>query len=128
MFGLFLAGACLSFVLMFLLPLSVKSRWVAFVLAIATFFNALFIAVASVIATVMFIIMRNVFQSNNDVNIGAEIGTTMFALMWVASAFAIFACLVQVGLCCCCRSRRDVRKGKKMGHSHKKSAPGTLEK
>lgn len=113
MFGFFLTGAVLSFVLMFLLPLAVFSRWVAFVLSVFTFINALLITAASVIATVMFIIMRNVFASNQDVNIEASIGTTMFACMWVASAFAIFAWLFQMGLCCCCVSRRDVKTGRK---------------
>ena len=113
MFGLFLAGACLSFVLMFFLPLSVRSRWVAFLFSILTFLNALCITAAAIIATAMFLIMKNVFSENQDVNIGAQIGTTMFACMWVASAFAIIAWLVQMGQCCCCASRRDIRTGRK---------------
>ena len=50
-----------------------------------------------------------------ELNISAEIGNYLFGFMWTASAFAIFAWLVQTGLCCCCASRRDVRTGRKRG-------------
>lgn len=116
MFGLFLTAACLSFVLMFVTPLSVRSRWWTFPISVLMFLNALFVTVASIIATVMFIIFRNVIGSVAELNIGAEIGVTMFAFMWVASAFAIFAWLFQMGMCCCCASRRDVRTGRKRGN------------
>ncbi|KAI8934085.1 hypothetical protein NX059_008848 [Plenodomus lindquistii] len=115
MFGLFLTGTVLSFVLIFLMPISVYTRWLALPVAIITFLNALFVTAASVIATVMFIIFRNTIGGVAELNISAEIGVTLFAFMWVASAFAIFAWLIQMGLCCCCASRRDVKKGKKRG-------------
>ena len=84
--------------------------------AILAFLNALFVTAASIIATAMFIIFRNVISSVREINIGANVGVTMFAFMWVASAFAIFAWLVQTGLCCCCASRRDVKTGRKRGN------------
>jgi len=118
MFGFFLTSACLSFVLMFLNPLSVRTRWWTFALSILNFVNALFCTVASVIATVMFIIFRNTISGVAELNIGASIGDTMFAFMWIASAFAIFAWLFQMGMCCCCASRRDVRTGRKRGNEH----------
>ncbi|KAF2002720.1 hypothetical protein P154DRAFT_136094 [Amniculicola lignicola CBS 123094] len=116
MFGLFLTSACLSFVLIFLVPLSIYTRWATFPIAILTFLNALFVTAASIVATVMFIIFKNVIGSVAEINITAEIGTTMFGFMWVASAFAIITWLVQMGMCCCCASRRDVKKGKKRGN------------
>ncbi|KAI4630548.1 hypothetical protein J4E80_001486 [Alternaria sp. BMP 0032] len=116
MFGLFLTATVLSFVLIFVMPISIYTRWLTLVVAILAFLNALFVTVASVIATVMFIIFRNTIGGVAELNISAEIGTTLFAFMWVASAFAIFAWLVQMGLCCCCASRRDVKKGKKRGN------------
>lgn len=115
MFAFFLTGACLSFILIFIKPLMVRSRWAAFIIGIFGFINAALIVIASVIATVLFIIMRNVIQKQNKVDIEASIGTTMFALMWVASAFALFAWIIDLCLMCCCASRRDVRKGKKRG-------------
>jgi hypothetical protein len=115
MFGLFLTGTCLTFVLIFLMPLSIFTRWLALPVAIFAFLNALVVTVASVIATVMFIIFRNTITGVSELNIGAQIGIKMFVFMWIASAFAIFAWLVQMGLCCCCASRRDVKTGRKRG-------------
>ncbi|KAH7084985.1 SUR7/PalI family-domain-containing protein [Paraphoma chrysanthemicola] len=115
MFGLFLTGACLTFVLIFAMPLSIFTRWLTFPVAFFAFFNALVVTAASVIATVMFIIFRNTITGVAEVNIGAEVGITLFVFMWIASAFTIFAWLVQMGLCCCCASRRDVKSGRKRG-------------
>jgi len=128
MFGLFLTGACLSTVLIFLTPLSVYSRWAAFPIAIFTFLTALFTTAASIIATVMFVIFRNVIGSVAEINIGASIGNKMFAFMWVASAFSILAWLIQTGLCCCCASRRDVKTGRKRGNEKAYAINGNSEK
>ncbi|KAF2740685.1 hypothetical protein EJ04DRAFT_481892 [Polyplosphaeria fusca] len=116
MFGFFLTSACLSFVLMFVVPFSVFSRWAALPIAILTFINALLVTVASIIGTAMFIIFRNVIAGVSELNISATIGSYLFGFMWTATAFAIFAWLVQTGLCCCCASRRDVRTGRKRGN------------
>jgi hypothetical protein len=125
MFGLFLTGTVLSFVLIFAMPLSIFTRWLTLPVAILAFLNALFVTVASVIATVMFIIFRNTIGGVAELNLEAEIGTTMFAFMWVASAFSIFAWLVQMGMCCCCASRRDVKKGMKRGNEKAYHMDGT---
>lgn len=50
-----------------------------------------------------------------SVNIVPTIGIEMFVFMWIASACAIMGWLVMMGECCCCASRRDVRKGRKRG-------------
>jgi hypothetical protein len=128
MFGLFLTGTCLSFVLIFLMPLSIFTRWLALPVAIFAFLNALIVTAASIIATVMFIIFRNTITKVNELNIGAEIGITLFVFMWIASAFTIFAWLVQMGLCCCCASRRDVKTGRKRGSekAYEGAAAGVL--
>jgi len=131
MFGLFLSGACLVFLMIFLTPLSIYSRWLTFFVSIFTFLAALLVTVATVIATVMFIIFQNTAaNAGADINIGASIGTEMFAFMWVASAFAILAWLIQMGLCCCCASRRDVKRGKKLGSkkAYDGSVPAMSEK
>lgn len=62
------------------------------------------------------VIMQDVFTNSiTEVNIGATLGIKMFAFMWVASGCALIAFLIQLCLCCCCVSRRDVKKGKKKG-------------
>ena len=66
----------------------------------------------------MFIIFSKVINSaEGEVNIVPEIGVKMFAFMWVASACTIVGWLVQLGSCCCCASRRDVKLGKKIGRA-----------
>jgi hypothetical protein len=115
MFGFFLTGAVLSTVLGFLVPMAIYSRWVSLPMAILTFLNAVLLTVASVIATVMFLIFRNVVTGVSELNIKASIGIRMFAFMWIATAFAIITWLIHVGMCCCCASRRDVRLGKRKG-------------
>jgi hypothetical protein len=116
MFGFFLTSACLSFILIFIVPLSIFTRWLSLPIAIFTFINALLCTVASVIATVMFIIFRNTIGGVAELNISAEIGRWLFGFMWTATAFAIFSWLIQTGLCCCCASRRDVRTGRRRGN------------
>ncbi|KAL1296864.1 hypothetical protein AAFC00_004481 [Neodothiora populina] len=115
MFGLFLTGACMSFVMMFVQFVSVFSRWWAFVIMFFTFLTALFTCVATVVATVLFIILRNVLTSVAELNIGANLGNKMFAFMWIAAASSFLAFIIQLCLCCCCASRRDVRTGRKKG-------------
>lgn len=118
MFALFLSGACTCFVSIFLTPLSIYTRWATFPIAIFTFLSALTTTAASIIATVMFIIFSKVISSaEGTVNIVPEIGVKMFAFMWVASGCTLVGWLVQLGLCCCCASRRDVILGKKTGRA-----------
>ncbi|KAK4549751.1 hypothetical protein LTR36_005052 [Oleoguttula mirabilis] len=115
MFGLYLAGACLAFIMIFLAPLSVRSRWATFPITLFTFLAALCTTVASVIATVLFIIAQRAVTSVTQINIGASIGVEMFVFMWIGAGTAIAAWLILWGQCCCCASRRDVRRGKKRG-------------
>lgn len=35
--------------------------------------------------------------------------------MWIAAGASIIAFIIQLGMCCCCASRRDVRTGRKRG-------------
>ena len=116
MFALFLVGTILSFISIFLTPLSIYTRLLTVPIAIFTFLAALTTAAATIIATVMFIIFKKVIHSAEDtVNIVPETGREMFAFIWMATACAIVGWCVQMGLCCCCASRRDVRLGKKWG-------------
>lgn len=35
--------------------------------------------------------------------------------MWIAASCSLIAFIIQLGQCCCCASRRDVRTGRKRG-------------
>jgi hypothetical protein len=121
MFGFFLTGACMNFVSIFLAPITLYSRWWSLPFAIFTFIAALLTTGATIIATVMFIVFKNVVTSQPGLNIGARLGTNMFVFMWIASAFSIIAFVIHVCLSCCCASRRDVKSGRRKG---RKSAYG----
>lgn len=137
MFGLFLIGAILSFLAIFITPLAVSSRppqsispdphvneavrphhrvtfvlFRSFPMVIFTFLTALTTIVASVVATVMFTIFRNVFTGNQvNLNIKANLGTRMLAFMWIASGLTFIGFLVQVASCCCaCCGGRKARR------------------
>jgi SUR7/PalI family len=85
-------------------------------LIIFTFFTLLLTFGASAIATVMFTIFRNVFQSAPELNIRAELGAPMLAYMWIASGFNLLGFLLQIGTCCgvlCCSGRKKaIREGR----------------
>jgi hypothetical protein len=115
MFGLFLTGTVLEFVMIFIVPFAIYSRWASLAIGTFTFIAALCTTVATVVATVLWLIFTKELKSQTELNIGAKIGLKMFVLMWIATAFAILAWLIQMGLCCCCASRRDVKRGKKRG-------------
>jgi hypothetical protein len=113
MFGFFMAGACLSTILIFVVPFSVRSRRDAFIISIFTLLNAIMIFNATVIASAMFIIFKIAITSVDELNIQSQIGTKMFAFMWIATVFAMLTSFVHMGFCCCCASRKDVVTGRK---------------
>ncbi|KAL4888455.1 SUR7/PalI family-domain-containing protein [Aspergillus ambiguus] len=152
MFGLFITATVLTFVLIFIAPLAVSSRppqtisadpaenernhphrrrtfvlLRSFPFLVLTFLTALFTIVASVVATVMFSIFKNVFTSPSyDLNIEAELGDRMMAFMWIASACNLIAFIIQFGNCCaaCCGGRK-ARKQLRMTVSGRSTASST---
>jgi hypothetical protein len=128
MFGFFLTGVCMNLVNIFLAPIVLYSRWWSFPFAIWTFISALLTTTATIIATVMFVIFKNVITSQQGLNIGASLGTDMFVFMWIATAFSIFGLLIHFCLSCCCASRRDVKTGRRKGRMSAYGDAGSDEK
>ncbi|PCH07520.1 Actin cortical patch SUR7/pH-response regulator PalI [Penicillium occitanis (nom. inval.)] len=147
MFGLFISATVLSFIAIFLVPLATSNRppqsisadqhvnetvhphrrptfilFRALPMAIFTFLIALFTIVASVVATVMFVIFENVFMNNTaDLNIKAYLGKPMLAFMWIASALTFLGFIVQIASCCCaCCGGRKARKQLKAQNARQK--------
>ncbi|KAJ5893879.1 hypothetical protein N7495_005570 [Penicillium taxi] len=152
MFGLFITGTVLNFILIFISPLAVSARppqsikgWAAvsssngegfknpgqpphrrrtFIpfrsipMLLISFFAALTTIVATVVATVMFIIFANVFvTADPSLDIKAHIGKQMFVFMWIASAFSLFAFILQFCSCCasCCGGHKARKQLKSEG-------------
>jgi hypothetical protein len=70
MFGFFLTGICMNFVSMFIIWIVIYSRWWSGFVALWTFLGALFTTAATIIATAMFTIFKNVITQEEDLNIG----------------------------------------------------------
>jgi hypothetical protein len=124
MFACFLVGTCLTFICIFVCPMgfSKKPRWQhkarriflrQLPITIVAFLAALFTTVATVIATVMFVIFRNTFAGAADLNIEAHIGSEMYAFMWIAAGFNLIGFFMQIGTCCgvcCCTGRKKAER------------------
>jgi hypothetical protein len=118
MFGFFITGIILAAFCIFATPLAIYSRWWSFPLSILTFVTALLVVTASIIATVMFSIFKNVLTSEPGLNIGANLGLQMMVFMWIGAGGCLIGFVIQLGLSCCCASRRDVKTGRRTGSKH----------
>jgi uncharacterized BrkB/YihY/UPF0761 family membrane protein len=116
MFGFFLTGICMNFVSIFITPIVLYSRWWSLPIVIWTFIAALLTVAATIIATVMALIFKNVVTGQPGLNIGASVGTVMFAFMWLSASCTILGFAIHLCLSCCGASRRDVRTGRKKGN------------
>ena len=110
--ALCIAGACLGFLTMVFALAAYGSRLASFFTSIVAFLSAACNVVAAVIAQVLFVIVRNVINNNiEDLNVEASLGTTLFALIWVAAGASLVTFVLLLFTICCCspgdRKRRD---------------------
>ncbi|AEO62353.1 uncharacterized protein THITE_2106444 [Thermothielavioides terrestris NRRL 8126] len=114
MFGFFLTAAVLAFLLVFVSPLAVASRWWSLPLAMVAFLHATLCLAASTVGTAIGLAFKYAAEAQSDLNIHAEVGVEMLVFMWLATGFAIWAFAVHSGMGCCCTSRRDLRIGRRV--------------
>lgn len=114
MFGFFLTAAVLAFLMIFLSPLAVSSRWWSLPLAIASFLEMMLILAASTVGTVISIAFKYAAEAQQELNIHAQVGVRMFVFMWLATGFSIWAFAVHSGMGCCCTSKRDLKIGRRV--------------
>jgi hypothetical protein len=117
MFGFYLTGIVLVFLLIFLSPLAVRSRWWSMPLAIASFIAGALVGAAAVIGSVISFAFKFAATAQSDLNIHANVGVRMFVFMWLAAGFTLYSFLVHAGMGCCCASRRDMKGGKRRENS-----------
>lgn len=123
MFAVFLAGTVLAFVMVFLSPLAMFSRWVSLPMAFLSSITFFLIFAGSVIASVISFVFKYAATAQSTLNIKATVGIKMFVFMWIATGFAFIGFVLHAGMGCCCTSRRDLKTGKKpMRHSSMKRA------
>ena len=113
MFGFFITGTVLTFVLIFATPVVLYSRWWSLPFAILSFISMLLVLAGSIIATAISLVFKYAAESQTDLNIHSYVGVKMIAFMWLATAFSVIAFGIHSGLGCCCTSRRDVKIGRR---------------
>ncbi|KAK8115150.1 uncharacterized protein PG998_000298 [Apiospora kogelbergensis] len=113
MFGFFLASTVLDFIMIFVAPIVLYSRWWSMPVGILSFIAFILSTVAAAIGTAMSLVFKYALTSQSDLNIQVEVGNKMVAFMWVAVGFTFISFVIHSGLCCCCTSRRDVRTGRR---------------
>ncbi|KAL2196478.1 SUR7/PalI family-domain-containing protein [Corynascus similis CBS 632.67] len=114
MFGFFLTAAVLAFLMIFLSPLAVASRWWSLPLAVTSFLEMMLLIAASVVGTAISVAFKYAAEAQSELNIRAEVGVRMFVFMWLATGFSIWAFAVHSGMGCCCTSRRDLKIGRRI--------------
>lgn len=125
MFACFLVGTVLTVLCMLFAPMafSKKPRWShkrkriflrSLPITILTFLALLFTAAGAIIATAMFVIFKNTFESAAEFNIQAYLGTQMLAFEWTAVGLLLIGFIMQIGtccgVCCCTGKKRAMRK------------------
>ncbi|KAI2638827.1 SUR7/PalI family-domain-containing protein [Hypomontagnella submonticulosa] len=113
MFGFFISGLVLSFVMIFVSPIVLKSRWWSLPVSFFALLATLLVLIASALGTAMSLIFKYALTSQTDLNVSADVGTKMLAFSWIATGFTALAFIIHAGLGCCCTSRRDIRTGRK---------------
>ncbi|KAJ4306162.1 hypothetical protein N0V88_000958 [Collariella sp. IMI 366227] len=114
MFGFFLTSAVLAFILIFLTPLAIVSRWWSLPLAIVSFLEMLLILAASIVGTAISVAFKYAAEAQSELNIHVVLGVKMWVFMWLATGFSVWAFAVHSGMGCCCTSRRDLKIGRRV--------------
>lgn len=113
MFGFFITGLIMNFVLIFIAPVALLSHWWSLPVALAAFVSSVLVFCAAVVGTVISLAFKYAAESQADLNISADVGVPMFAFMWLAFGFAWLAFALHAGMGCCCTSVRDVKTGRR---------------
>ena len=101
MYGFFITGTVLSFVMIFITPVAILSRWWSLPMALTAALNGFIILAATVIATVISIVFKYAATAQSDLNIHADVGVKMFVFMWMATGFAGLSFVIHSALGCC---------------------------
>jgi hypothetical protein len=110
MFGSFLLSIITSFLLIFLSPLVLLSRWYSYHFVTFAFISGLLSFIASTTACVMYVVFQRVITSQKELNIGAKLGPRMFAFMWLGTVFSIAGWAVHLHLAIVSRKKHHTTK------------------
>ncbi|KAF4125735.1 SUR7/PalI family [Geosmithia morbida] len=106
MYAFYTAGTVVNFVLMFVTPLVLRTRWFSLAISLLAFVSAILITVASVISTAITVVAKIALTAQDELNISADIGVKMFVFMWLATIFTDLAFILHSAMGCCCKPDR----------------------
>ncbi|KAK4131368.1 hypothetical protein BT67DRAFT_486332 [Trichocladium antarcticum] len=101
MFGFFLTGTVLAFLLVPLSLLAIRSRWWSLPLGIASFLEMVLVLAASIVGTAISVAFKYAAEAQQELNIRADVGVKMLVFVWLATAFSVWAFAVHAGMGCC---------------------------
>lgn len=107
MYGCFMAGIVVNFVLIPLSLLVIRTRWWSLLLSILSAISAILVTLAAAIATTISVAAKVALTAQDQLNIRANIGIKMFVFMWIAAIFTDLAFLLHAAMGCCCKPDRQ---------------------
>ncbi|KAK5987263.1 hypothetical protein PT974_11387 [Cladobotryum mycophilum] len=106
MYAFFLAGTVINAIILLCTFLVLKRRWFSAILAFLGSISGLLLTVAAVIATVISVAAKIALTAQDQLNIKVDIGTKMFAFMWIGALMSDLGFLLQAAMGCCCLPNR----------------------
>lgn len=102
MFALYMVAVILLAITVLVGLTTLCTRVGSVITTIVSFLGLLFVTAASLVAQIMFVIYRNAINNTiTQLNVSADLGTTMFAFSWTAVAAALIAFIgFTFGICC----------------------------
>jgi hypothetical protein len=107
MFGFFMTGIILNFLLLLATPLVLRSRLWSIPVSIVGGISGTFITAAAIIASIMSLGAKFALTKQEELNIRADIGVQMFAFMWIAAGLTDLAFLIHAAMGCFCHIHRQ---------------------
>lgn len=109
MYGCFMAGTVVNFVLLLASPLVIRTRWFTLLVGAVALGSGAVLTVAAIIATVISVAAKIALTAQDQLNIRAEIGIKMFVFMWIGALLTDLAFLLHSAMACCCKPSRAPR-------------------
>lgn len=126
MYGFFMSGTVVNFLLIFASPLVIRTRWFTLLL---TFFGAIagvLLTVAAIIATVISVAAKVALTAQDQLNLSADLGIKMLAFMWTAALLTDLAFILHSALACCCKPQRSSGSLKSFPSMQQTTRPNSL--
>ncbi|QPH05117.1 hypothetical protein C2857_002668 [Epichloe festucae Fl1] len=109
MYGFFMAGTVLNFVLLLGTPLVMRTRWFSLFISFVGGLSGVILTVAAIIATIISVAAKVALTAQDQLNIKANIGVKMFAFMWIGALTTDLAFLLHAAMGCCCKPNRRAK-------------------